>query len=125
MDALYYMGQAYPNPPCWHLVSHVLAREAGYMPDDFTPTSADVTKISRAFRAALHNATAWATKIDAPEDYCMVLMGRTQKLGLHHAGIYYNGSVLHALPGSTLNQSLLSVKDEYKVIEYWKVKNDC
>lgn len=121
-----YLQRVYSNPPCWELVSDVYENELNLKVKDYKPESASPRVVASAFRLALHNAEHGFVLTNLPEDFCIVLMGRTSKLGLHHCGIYYKGKVLHALPAGNLYQDISSLKDTYKLVQYWvkQIKED-
>lgn len=58
------------------------------------------------------------TRLIDPVEGCIVLMG-SPRAGLHHAGVYTDGKVLHALRESIFLEPLESVADYYKIIEFW------
>jgi hypothetical protein len=128
MDVTYYQEQVYQAPPCWSLVADVYSRELGLGVDEYKTISTSVRQLSSAlrlqaiasaFRLELHKGEHGFEQVEEPADFAVVLMGRTPKLGVHHCGIYYAGKVLHAMPDSTLYQDLESLRDEYRVIEFW------
>lgn len=118
-----YKEKIYTYPPCWGLVTDVYINELGFECKAYMPESQDVKASAKAMRLALHNAEHGLVKINAAEDYCVVLMGKTNKLGLHHCGVYYKGKVLHALPTGNVYQDMASLMDAYKLIEFWAIKN--
>lgn len=119
MDVNAYIEKVYPNPPCWQLVADVYSSEVGEGVEVYRTISSSVRDIARAFRLVLHKGAHGFSRIDEPADFAVVLMGKTQKLGLHHAGIFYGGKVLHALPDVTLHQDLASLQSEYPLMEFW------
>lgn len=114
-----YIDRIYSEPPCWELVCDVYVNELGINLTSYTSESSSPRLVAAAFRLALHKQEHGLIKVLTPEDYSVVLMGRTSKLGLHHCGIYYKGKVLHALPNGNVYQDLYSLKDTYKLLEYW------
>lgn len=119
MNVADYMAKVYPSPPCWHLVAEVYTTELGQQVDGYNTISSSVRAIASAFRLALHKTPHGFERIDDPVDFAVVLMGKTQRLGLHHCGIFYGGRVLHALESGTLYQDLLTLQEEYRLMEYW------
>lgn len=119
MNVASYQAKVYQSPPCWELVTDVLLNETGGTVDACRTVSQSLRSIASAFRLELHKGTHGLHQIAEPVDFAVVLMGRTIKLGIHHAGIYYQGKVLHALPDGTLYQDLASLHDEYQLVEYW------
>jgi hypothetical protein len=114
-----YMGRVYGQPPCWELVADVYRSELDQAVTAFKTIDGSVRQIASAFRLALHKSPDGFQRIAAPVDFAIVLMGSTGQLGLHHCGVYWQGSVLHALPDAVLYQDLASVGDTYKLIEFW------
>lgn len=114
-----YRNKVYSNPPCWELVSDVYINEIGFKVKPYKSTSSDTRDVAAAFRLALHNKEHGFVKIDSPRDFCVVLMGSKYNLGLHHCGVYYKGKVLHALLSGNVYQDMYSLKDTYKLMEYW------
>lgn len=117
-----YRDKVYSFPPCWELVTDVYINELKYKTKSYLPDSDNLRDSAAALRLALHNNEHGLEKIDSPKDYCVVLMGRTIKLGLHHCGIYYKGKVLHALPSGNVYQDISSLQDTYKLMEFWSIK---
>jgi hypothetical protein len=119
MDVNTYLARQYPNPPCWSLVSDVLFNECGVEATEYQTINSSIRAIASTFRLALHKSPNGFTPIPEPEDFCIVLLGKTERLGLHHCGVYFQGSVLHALGGITLYQDMASLQDDYKLMEFW------
>lgn len=119
MNIAEYQAKAYPSPPCWALVADVYTSERGETVEDYKTISGSIRAIASAFRLALHKSPNGFARIEEPADYAVVLMGRTAKLGLHHAGIFWQGRVLHALDTGTLYQDLASLQAEYPLMEFW------
>lgn len=119
MNVSDYMAKVYPNPPCWDLVADVRTTERGQAVDVYQTVSGSIRAIASAFRLTLHKGQHGLAQIDEPVDFAIVLMGKSARLGLHHAGIYYQGKVLHALENGTLYQDLASLRDEYELMEFW------
>jgi|GEM_PF-1422663 len=123
MNVSHYLEQSYPAPPCWELVATVLQQERGLAVTAYKTVNHSIRSIAAAFSLALHKSPHGFCQVDAPEDFAVVLMGRTPKLGLHHAGVYYGGKVLHALDGeggqTVLFQDMETLSAEYQLIEFW------
>jgi hypothetical protein len=119
MDVNSYLAKQYGHPPCWALVTDVLRNECGVQATQYRTINRSIRAIADMFRVALHKGRDGFTPIGQPVDFCLVLLGKTARLGLHHCGVFYQGSVLHALDGITLYQDLASLQDEFKLIEFW------
>jgi hypothetical protein len=114
-----YLAQQYPAPPCWALVADVYNKELSTGVTDYKTITPSIRDIAAAFRLALHKSPHGFSQIAAPVDLCVVLLGKTERMGIHHCGVFYQGSILHALESGTLYQDAASVGDEYELIEYW------
>jgi hypothetical protein len=114
-----YLPRVYPSPPCWALVADVYASELEDTVDDYRTINSSVRSIASAFRLVLHKSVHGFRQVEEPQDFTVVLMGRTAKLGLHHCGVFYGGKVLHALESGTLYQDLASLAAEYPLMEFW------
>lgn len=121
MNVNAYLGRQYERPPCWQLVTDVLQTELGARVAAFRARHGGVRAAAEAFRLALHRDPEGLKRIDNPEDLCIVLLGKAKHLGLHHCGIWWQGSVLHALENGVLYQDRASIGDAYPLIEYWAV----
>lgn len=128
MDVSYYQAQVYQVPPCWNLVVDVYSRERTDGVDEYQTISTSIRQlaaalrlqaIATAFRLELHKGEHGFQQVQEPVDFAVVLMGKTLKLGIHHCGIYYQGKVLHALESGVMYQDLDSVRDTYRLIEFW------
>lgn len=119
MNVADYQAKQYPSPPCWALVTDVYILELGQQVDAFSTISDSVRQAAQAFRLQLHKDAQGFHRINEPQDLCLVLMGKTKKLGFHHCGIYYAGKVLHALDEGVLYQDLPSLRDTYPLVEFW------
>lgn len=120
MDVSFYQQQIYGRPPCWELVSLVLLREQDLIVSKYRARSSSVRDIANAFRLELARGDHGFTRLDAPEDYAVMLMGKDAAIGIHHCGVCYQGKVLHALESGTLYQDMASLLDQYGLVEYWK-----
>lgn len=119
MNIADYLAKAYPEPPCWALVADVYTAELGLPVNEYRTINNSVRAIAEAFRFALHASQHGFAQIVAPQQWCVVLMGKSRSLGLHHAGVYVDGKVLHALPAGNLHQDLPGLLDIYPVMEFW------
>lgn len=119
MDTNAYLAKVYPSPPCWALISDVYATELADTVTDYKTINPSIRAIAAAFRLALHKAPNGFVQIIDPVDFCIVLMGKTVRTGLHHCGIYYQGKVLHGLDAGNQYQEMSVIADEYRIIEYW------
>lgn len=119
MNVAHYQAKQYPNPPCWALVADVYATEREQGVSEFRTINSSIREIASTFRIALHKGQHGFEQIAEPEDLCLVLMGKSIRLGLHHCGIFYQGSVLHALPDGNLFQDLASLADNYSLMQFW------
>lgn len=120
MDVAFYQAQVYGRPPCWELVTAVYLRELSIVVSKYRAASSSLRDIANAFRLELHRGDHGFTQTEAPVDYAVVLMGKTQRRGFHHCGIYYQGKVLHALESGTLYQDMASLSDQYELVQFWK-----
>lgn len=114
-----YLAKQYGTPPCWELVADVYAREMGQAVNDYRTVNSSIRAIASAFRIALHKSPAGFAQIDAPSDFCIVLMGKSQSMGLHHCGVFYAGRVLHALADGNRYDEVSVIGDGYALVEYW------
>lgn len=114
-----YLGRQYEFPPCWQMVADVYATELGDTVTDCKTINPSIRSIASAFRLALHKDAHGFAQIAEPVDYCVVLLGRTPRMGLHHCGVYYQGRVLHMLESGGQYQEMSVISDEYAVIQYW------
>ena len=119
MNVNEYLAKSYPTPPCWSLVVDVYATERGQDVDVYSTVNNSVRAIAAALKLVLRKSPHGFRQIAEPEDLCVVLMGRSEQLGLHHCGIYYEGRVLHALETGAVYQDMASLGDAYRMIEYW------
>lgn len=115
-----YLGRVYSYPPCWELVTDVYIGELSIKLIHYNSTNKSTRSIAEAFRLALHKKELDFQKEQVPEDYDIVLLGASSKLGLHHCGIYYKGRILHAIDSGNLFEALSTIKDKYPLMEYWR-----
>ena len=115
-----YLAKTYGPQPCWELVADWYAsEERRAVAVDYKTATRSIRDMSSAFRTALHQGGHGFVQTPAPVDGCVVLLGKTDKIGIHHCGIYFQGSVLHALPGITLFEPMSVVADGFEVVEFW------
>jgi hypothetical protein len=119
MNVNAYLAKQYDSPPCWQLVADVYTSELAQPVTDYKTINASIRAIASAFRIALHKSPEGFAQIVAPVDYCIVLMGRTATMGLHHCGVFYQGRVLHALDAGNRYEEMSVIGDAYAVIEFW------
>ncbi len=119
MDVNAYLDIVFEYPPCWQLVAKVYEQELGFSCLDYKTINGSVRSAAAAFRLALHKKPDGLTPIAEAVDLCIVLLGKTPALGLHHCGVYWQGSVLHASEEGTLYQDMSSIGDQYQLIEFW------
>jgi hypothetical protein len=114
-----YLEAQYASPPCWQLVAAVYANERGQSVTDYKTINSSVRAIASAMRIALHKSPNGFVQIEAPVDYCVVLMGKSTITGLHHCGVYYDGKVLHGLDSGNRYEEISVIGDAYQLIEFW------
>lgn len=128
MNVADYLAKQYPEPPCWALAASVYLQELNEPVDGFKTITESVRQVSAAirmqaiataFRLALHKNPDGFRQIDEPVDFALVMMGRNEKTGFHHVGIYYQGKVLHALQSMPVYQDMASLGDEYQLMQFW------
>ena len=118
MDASRYLDRTYGQPPCWELVADVYANEYASDVGRYAVVTGTIREAAQKF--ALHVATDphGFIRLEEPQEGCVVLLG-SPRAGLHHAGVYTDGKLLHALRESVFLEPLESVADRYKLIEFW------
>lgn len=119
MNVNHYLGQQYGTPPCWELVADVYTHELGQAVNDYRTINSSIRAIASAFRIALHKSPAGFAQIDVPGDFCIVLMGKSHSVGLHHCGVFYEGKILHALADGNRYDEISVIEDGFALIEYW------
>ena len=119
IDANAYLARQYPAPPCWCLVADVYTTELGQPVDAFQTVNNSIRSIASAFRLSIHKNPNGFRQIGVPVENCVVLLGKTERLGLHHCGVVVGGKLLHALESGVYFEELSSVADQYALIEYW------
>lgn len=119
-DIKRYLNSTYPNPPCWALVADYYVNELKYIIDVNEGSPRTVQEISTQFTLELHKGKHGFIKVQLPSENCVVLMGKNQRLNLHHCGVYVDGRVLHATSSGVFWQDLSSIKDMYSLLEFWE-----
>lgn len=114
-----FQAKVYPSPPCWSLVADVYTSVLQEPLDGFRTIGESVRSAARAFRLQLHKDRHGFQQVDDPSDYAVVLMGRTPQIGVHHCGIFYGGSILHAMDTGTLYQDVGTLRATYQLMEFW------
>lgn len=115
-----YLDKTYDEPRCWNLVADVYAAERDQQVDGYQTINNSVRAFAAALRIALHKSPHGFIQITEPAELCVVLMGRSERTGLHHCGIFFEGGILHALDTGPVYQDMASVRDAYGLIEYWE-----
>ena len=118
MDVTPYLSRTYNQPPCWELVADVYQSEFGANVGRYAVVTGTIREAAQKF--ALHIAADphGFIRLEAPAEGCVVLLGSV-RAGLHHAGVYTDGKLLHALRESVFLEPLESVADRHKLIEFW------
>lgn len=121
MNISTYLAKTYESPPCWLLVSDVYANELQTDVCEFKTITDSIREIATMFRIALYKNEHGFRKIETPVDFAVVLMGKMEHRAPNHAGIYYDGGVLHAtLNNGVIYETLTNISDQYRKIEYWQ-----
>lgn len=121
MNVENYLPINYGAIGCWNLVVDVYHKELMENLIDYANPAASLSERAQSFRLAIHNGEHNFLQIDSPEDFCVVGMSNKLSSTLTHAGVYYKGGVLHALPEMNYYQDIHSLGDRYKQITYWKL----
>lgn len=119
MNVNAYLAKQYDSPPCWQLVADVYTSELAQPVTEYKTVNASIRTIASAFRIALHKSPEGFARITEPAEYCVVLMGKSAAMGLHHCGVYYQGRVLHGLTEGNRYEDLSVIGDSYELIEFW------
>lgn len=114
-----YLAKQYSAQPCWELVADVCANELGAIPVDYKTVNRSIREMAGAFRLAIHKSPHGFAQVADPVDLAIVLLGKTERVGIHHCGVCYQGKVLHATPGATLYEEMSVIRDAYDVVEFW------
>lgn len=119
IDINTYLAKQYGPQPCWELVADVYATELQAVPVDYKTVNRSVREMASAFRLAIHKSAHGFVQVAEPIDLCIVLLAKHAHIGIHHCGVYYAGSVLHAMPNSTLYEPLSGINDAFEVVQFW------
>jgi len=119
MDINTYLAKQYGPQPCWELVADVMATERGEIPVDYKTVNRSVREMASAFRLAIHKSAHGFFQVVEPVDFAIVLLGKSERVGIHHCGVYWGGKVLHALPGITVHEELSVIRDAFELVEFW------
>jgi len=119
MNIADYMAKQYGPQPCWELVADVVTTEGGSVPIDYKTVNRSVREMAGAFRLALYKSPHGYSQVAVPADLCIVLLGKTERMGVHHCGIYFEDRVLHAMPGITMYEELTVIRDAYELVHFW------
>ena len=105
MDINTLVGKPYDkeNYHCWHFIEEVLA----------VPTLKDV-HVDTA-NDDVEKYIGLFMEIDAPVNYCIVLIGKS------HIGIWYNGGIYHNDTRGVRYESMRVIKMRYPTFKYFKV----
>lgn len=114
-----YLPRQYDTPPCWQLVADVYGSELGQTVTEYRTINSSIRAIASAFRIALHKSPSGFAQVAEPVNFCIVLMGKSQAMGLHHCGVFYDGRILHALAAGNRYDEMSVIGDAYPVLEYW------
>ncbi|MHB8947560.1 MAG: hypothetical protein ACYC4S_00665 [Rhodoferax sp.] len=119
IDINTYLAKQYGPQPCWELVSDVYATELQAVPVDYKTVNRSIRQMASEFRLAIHKSPHGFAQVTEPTDLCIVLLAKNAHIGIHHCGIYHNGSVLHAMPGATLFEPLSVINDMFETVQFW------
>ncbi len=119
IDINTYLAKPYGPQPCWELVADVYQNELQAVPVDYKTVNRSVREMASAFRLAIHKSAHGFVQMSEPVDLCIVLLAKHAHIGIHHCGVYYAGSVLHAMPNSTLYEPLSVINDAFQVVQFW------
>jgi hypothetical protein len=100
----------------------VFSSEIGTIPVDYKTVNRSIREMASGFRLAIHKSPHGFAQIAEPVDLAIVLLGKTARVGIHHCGIYFDGRVLHAMPGATVYEDLSVIRDTFAVVEFWAKK---
>lgn len=119
IDINAYLAKTYGPQPCWELVADVYATELQAVPVDYKTVNRSVREMASAFRLAIHKSAHGFVQVAEPVDLCIVLLAKRADIGIHHCGVYFDGAVLHAMPGITLYEPLSVMRDAFEVVQFW------
>lgn len=118
MDASKYLGRTYGQPPCWELVADVYATEFSSDVGRYAVGTGSIREAAQKFALQIAADPKGFMRLTSAAEGCIVMMG-SPRAGIHHAGVYSSGSVLHALRESVFLEPMSSVEDRFKLIEFW------
>lgn len=119
IDTNAYLAKQYGPQPCWELVADVYNTELQAVAVAYKTVNRSVREMASAFRLAIHKSAHGFVQVDEPVELCIVLLATHPHIGIHHCGVYHNGSVLHAMPGITKLEPLSTIRDAFGVVEFW------
>ena len=114
-----YLAKDYGPQGCWSLVADVYQTERQAIAVDFRTINRSIREMAGAFSLALHKSPHGFVQVAAPVDLCIVLLGKTEAIGVHHCGIYFEGRVLHALTSGNYYEELSVIQDRFALVEFW------
>ena len=114
-----YQSRAYGHQPCWELVADVYHRERFDISVAYVKANRSIREMADAFRLALHQCEHGFKRTENPDDFCIVLLGRNEKIGIHHCGVWYDGKILHAEPTMVFYEDIGTVRARYQLMEFW------
>ena len=99
------------NYNCWHLVMELV---------DHAPDIDKVATMSVGLRM-MNDTANWAgfKKVFTPQDGDIVVMGN-HKNAYHHAGVYFNGGIIHSDKPSVSFKNLDDMKKVYKEMRFYR-----
>lgn len=115
----YYLDRQYSEPPCWELVVEFYAREFGHPVDRYAVVNGGLREAARLFSVRLINDAHGFVRRSEPQEGDIVLLGASAKTGIHHAGVYVGGKVMHALPSGNFLEELGAIGGRYTQVEFW------
>jgi len=95
---------------CWHLVEELIPTAP-----KLEGTAKSLTASVRHFESELHKHTLTEVKDENYKDRDIVILGRNNIY--FHAGVYYDGGVIHASREGVVYQSMSSIKLLYTNIQ--------
>lgn len=121
IDVNSYLVRQYPAPPCWCLVADVYTSELGMAVDAFQTVNRSIRSIASAFALSIRKNPNGFRQVAEPVENCVVLLGKTDKIGMHHCGVLVDGRLLHALDSGVYYEELSAVVGQYMLVEYWSL----
>lgn len=119
MDVNLYLAKTYSAQPCWELVADIYATELSAIAVDYMTVNRSVREMASAFRIELHKSAHGFVQVADPVAMCVVLLGKSARVGITHCGVYYDGKVIHANTDATLYEDLVTIRDRFEVVEFW------